>query len=105
MCLTIGCGRWSTQSRSPVYSNGVSFFGMGSGPYSSVSWQLNLAQNSRPCPLVLHLPDGDLTQADLADAGKLRSRGWMETYSNRQDGVIQLTRAELDGKREKTLAQ
>jgi hypothetical protein len=39
------------------------------------------------CPVTLHLPDGDVTPAELADPRKLKARGWTETATPKRDLV------------------
>lgn len=63
-----------------VYAEGVALSGIshfGRATYDAVSWSPNF-EKPEPCPLVIHLPDGDLNGADLANLDVLRARGWRQ---------------------------
>src|SRR5262245_32170014 len=105
-CLAVGCTpALSTQRSQAVYPGGVSFFAQGSGPYSSLQWQADNANKPQPCPLVLHLPGGDFTAQDLADAKKLQACGWRETFQDNASATIEYTWQEMDKGAERSLAQ
>src|SRR5262245_61060217 len=104
--LAIGCTpALSTRMSQAIYPSGVSFFARGSGPYTSLQWQTDNANKAQPCPLVLHLPGGDLTAQDLADPKKLQDRGWRETFQDNGGVTIEYTWQEMENGAERTLAQ
>jgi hypothetical protein len=105
-CLAVGCSpALSPRSSQAIYPGGVSFFAQGSGPYASLQWQADNANKQQPCPLVLHLPGGDLTAQDLADPKKLQDRGWRETFQDNGGVTVEYTWQEMNKGAEKTLAQ
>jgi hypothetical protein len=59
------------------YPNGVTFTGTAGEDLTIVSWYTRPGEKE-PCPLTVHLPDGDLTPAYLADGVRLRRDGWEE---------------------------
>jgi hypothetical protein len=62
------------------YEPGVGFSGVshfGKATYNAVRWYPN-PQDPEPCPLRIHLPDGDLGAAELASPDTLLARGWKE---------------------------
>ena len=62
--------------REAEYPSGVRFTGRRTGTnFETVAWARN-PKNPQPCPLVLHLPGGDLSAKELADPKVLLARGW-----------------------------
>ena len=60
------------------YPQGVSFTGhgqIGRMTYYGLAW-IRDDREPRPCPLVIHLADGDMAAADLAAPERLLARGW-----------------------------
>src|SRR6187200_2587587 len=63
---------------SAEYPQGVSFTGhgqIGRMTYYGLAWIWD-SREPRPCPLVIHLADGDMAAADLAAPEQLLARGW-----------------------------
>jgi hypothetical protein len=109
-CLALGCiPALSTRSSRAVYPGGVSFFANGQGAYKgayySLQWQAANANPPPPCPLVLHLPGGDLNAHELADPKKLQDRGWVESFQDNGRVTVEYKWEERAGDAEKTLAQ
>jgi hypothetical protein len=61
-----------------VYAPNLGFSGIshfGNATYAGVNWYQDL-HNPRPCPLTIHLPEGELGPADLASVERLRGHGF-----------------------------
>jgi hypothetical protein len=59
------------------YSNGVTIVGWHVPHFEACLWSQD-PNNPQPCPLVVHLPAGDIAENELADAETLKQRGWEE---------------------------
>ena len=106
LLLTAGCSpELSSQTRQAFYPSGVTFIAKGTGAYDALQWQNDNANNPQPCPLVLHLPGGDLTAKELADPKLLHSRGWRESYRDDARGLVEFRWLESENGVEKSLAQ
>jgi hypothetical protein len=66
-----------TKPRHLYYPQGVTITGWHRPDFEIVNWNRD-ANNPQPCPLVVHLPSGDLGEKELADANGLRRAGWTE---------------------------
>jgi len=109
-CLALGCiPALSTRSSRAIYPGGVSFFANGQGAYKGAYYSLEClaagANQPQPCPVVLHLPGGDLTAQDLADSKKLQDRGWVESFRDNGGVTVEYQWKEMAGDAEQTLAQ
>src|SRR5262245_38036777 len=105
-CLAVGCiPALSPRISRAEYPGGVSFVAKGQAPYDCLQWQGGNANPPPPCPLVLHLPGGDLTAQDLADAKQLQDRGWVKSYQDNGVAAVEYQWRESAGGVEKTLAQ
>jgi len=107
-CLAVAGG--CTPALSPrisraVYPGGLTFLAKGSGAYHSLQWQTDNVIKPDPCPLVLHLPDGDLAASDLADPKKLQDRGWQESFQDNGRVTVAYRWQQTENGAEKTLAQ
>ena len=60
-----------------IYPQDVTFTGWHNPDFEICSWGC-APNNPKPCPLVVHLPTGDLGDKELADAIALRRAGWEE---------------------------
>src|SRR5262249_10509427 len=93
LLLTSGCQpNLSPRSEWLIYPNGVTLFSRG-GVCSSVQWQND---NPGPCPLVLHLPAGDLGARELADPQVLQARGWVQGFRDPARGTAEYKWEVLD---------
>lgn len=102
LLLAPGCGpALSSRTERLVYPNGVIVFSRG-GVCSSVQWQ---ADNQAPCPLILHLPAGDLGPRELADPQVLQGRGWVAGFRDPAGGTTEYHWEALDNGAEKSFAQ
>jgi hypothetical protein len=65
------------------YPQGIHFMGWNyDSEYEIVSWS-GKGNNPQPCPLVIHLPGGDVDEKKLSDRKALKALGWTETdYGN-----------------------
>lgn len=59
------------------YSNGVTIVGWHAPDFEACLWSQD-PNNPQPCPLVVHLPAGDLSENELSDAAALKQAGWQE---------------------------
>lgn len=71
-----------------IYPQGVAFTGC-EASIESCFWNWD-ANNPGPCPLVIHLPEGDLGERELADAKALKGAGWEERDAGK--GISELIR-------------
>jgi hypothetical protein len=76
------------KSRHLVYPGGVTFTGWYAPNFETCIWMRD-ANNPQPCPLVVHLPAGDLGDKELSDAKALKRAGWAERDAG--DGRTELT--------------
>jgi hypothetical protein len=58
------------------YADGIVIQGWDPPQFKYIRW--HAAGHSTPCPLVVHLSDGDLGLSDLADPATLRRAGWTQ---------------------------
>ena len=58
-----------------VYPDGVKIIGWHVPNFEVCLWDRD-PKNPRPCPLVVHLPTGDVGSKELADAAGLKRAGW-----------------------------
>jgi hypothetical protein len=66
----------------------VHFTGHHGTNFETVGWSRD-ANNPQPCPLVVHLPDGDYSDKELSDPKLLVARGWVADQP--VDGLRPLT--------------
>jgi hypothetical protein len=79
--------RLLARSTTNLYGDGLSFSSLGGREFQSVGCTREGVRPATLCPVTLHLPDGEVTPADLADPRKLKARGWTETATPRRDLV------------------
>lgn len=83
VCPVIWTGwRWVRENLIPRgaafldYRDGVTFSGPKGLDYTIASWYASRTNTPGACPIVVHLPDEDWTEAKLKDFDGLRARGW-----------------------------
>jgi hypothetical protein len=74
LALSAGC---MAKPRHLVYPHGVTFVGWHVPTFEICIWDRD-PNNPQPCPLVVHLPAGDLSAKELSDAAALKRAGWEE---------------------------
>ena len=75
LCLPVGgC---MMKPRHLVYPDGVVFTGWHVPNFEICNWSRD-PNNPQPCPVVVHLPAGDLGDKELSDAAALKWAGWEE---------------------------
>jgi hypothetical protein len=79
--------RLLARSTTKLYGEGLSFSSLGGRDYHAVGCTRDGGRPITQCPVALHLPDGDVTPADLANPRKLKARGWTETATPSRDLV------------------
>ncbi len=75
--LALSAGGCMMKPRHLAYPQGVTFTGWHVPNFEICSWDRN-PNNPQPCPLVIHLPAGDLGAQELSDAAALKRAGWEE---------------------------
>jgi hypothetical protein len=65
-------------SREAKYAQGITFIGRHKAKFEIVAWA-RARNNPQPCPLIVHLPQGDFAEKELADPKTLIARGWAAT--------------------------
>jgi hypothetical protein len=75
LTLTLPAGGCMMKPRHLVYADGVKFIGWHVPKFEICLWEVD-PKNPQPCPLVVHLPAGDVGAKDLADAAALKRAGW-----------------------------
>jgi hypothetical protein len=73
---TLPAGGCMMKPRHLVYAD-VSIEGWHVPNFEIARWGRD-PNNPRPCPLVLHLPGGDLGEKELSDIAALKRAGWQE---------------------------
>jgi hypothetical protein len=73
----VPAGGCMMKPRHLVYLQGVTFTGWHTPNFEICGWDRD-PNNPRPCPLVVHLPTGDLGDKELSDALALKRAGWEE---------------------------
>jgi hypothetical protein len=61
-----------------TYPNGVTFHQTSDQQFPKVTWSADDWDRPGPCPLVIHLPTGDLDATHLGSLDQLRNDGWTE---------------------------
>ena len=75
--LALPTGGCMMKPRHLVYPQGVTFTGWYTPNFEICNWDRD-PNNPQPCPLVVHLPAGDLSAKELSDAAALKRAGWEE---------------------------
>ena len=75
--LALPSGGCMMKSRHLVYPQGVQFVGWHVPNFESCIWDRD-PKNPQSCPLVIHLPVGDLGEKELSDIAALKRAGWEE---------------------------
>jgi hypothetical protein len=81
---------WDGVLARAAYAHGVSFTGLshfGRATYAGINWFQDI-ENPFPCPLTIHLPEGDLAGTDLASAPSLLARGFTPDLPNAQTTAL-----------------
>lgn len=61
------------------YPDGITFSSTADKDhYTHLSWHATSLISPEPCPITIHLPNGDLRPEDLASMDTLKTRGWTE---------------------------
>ena len=77
VALTLPAGGCMAKPRFLIYPQGITFTGWHNPNFESCAWTRD-PNNPRPCPIVIHLPTGDLGEKELSDAAALKRAGWAE---------------------------
>ena len=75
--LALSAGGCMGKPRHLVYPQGVAFVGWHVPNFEICIWDRD-PNNPQPCPLVVHLPAGDLSDKELSDATAVKRAGWEE---------------------------
>ena len=75
--LALPAGGCMMKPRHLVYPQGVTFTGWYVPNFEICNWDRD-PNNPQPCPLVIHLPAGDLGDKELSDVAALKRAGWQE---------------------------
>jgi hypothetical protein len=103
LLLIAGCTRPPGERVDAHYPQGLHFYG-DRRAYNGLGWEAD-PNNPQPCPLVLHLPEGNVDARGLADPKHLLAHGWVESYRDHGLALVQYTWKELESGAEKSLAQ